>query len=65
MRPASRSCPSDRVPDLTELFCTTDRCPVIVGDTLVYSDQRHVTAEYAGALAPAVGALADRSLATG
>ena len=24
--------------DLTELFCTTDRCPVIVGNTLVYFD---------------------------
>ena len=24
--------------DLTELFCTADRCPVIVGNTLVYFD---------------------------
>ena len=24
--------------DLTELFCTADRCPVIVGNTLVYLD---------------------------
>ena len=25
--------------DLTELFCTADRCPVIVGNTLVYLDR--------------------------
>ena len=49
--------------DLTELFCTTDRCPVIVGDTLVYLDQNHLTIEYAQLLAPAIGALADRALA--
>ena len=24
--------------DLTDLFCTADRCPVIVGNTLVYFD---------------------------
>jgi peptidoglycan/LPS O-acetylase OafA/YrhL len=49
--------------DLTELFCTTDRCPVIVGDTLVYQDQGHLTTEYCRLLAPAIGALADRALA--
>ena len=51
--------------DHTELFCTTDRCPVIVGDTLVYLDQNHLTIEYAQLLAPAIGALADRALAHG
>ena len=51
--------------DLTELFCTTDRCPVIVGNTLVYFDRIHVTIEYARALAPVMGALADRALARG
>ena len=25
--------------DLTELFCTANRCPVIVGNTLVYLDR--------------------------
>ena len=25
--------------DLTELFCTADRCPVIVGNTMVYFDE--------------------------
>ena len=51
--------------DLTELFCTTDRCPIIVGNTLVYFDGIHVTIEYARALAPVMGALADRALAGG
>jgi peptidoglycan/LPS O-acetylase OafA/YrhL len=49
--------------DITDLFCTADRCPVIVGNTLLYSDQDHVTAEYARVLGPAIGALADRALA--
>ncbi len=51
--------------DLTELFCTADRCPAIVGNTLVYRDQDHVTFEYSRLLAPVVGALADRALAPG
>ena len=49
--------------DVTELFCTADRCPVVVGDTLVYSDETHVTAAYARLLAPVIGLLADRALA--
>ncbi|VEG38857.1 peptidoglycan O-acetyl transferase yrhL [Mycolicibacterium flavescens] len=49
--------------DVTDLFCTADRCPVIVGDTLVYSDQTHVTAAYSRFLAPVMGLLADRALA--
>ncbi len=49
--------------DLTELFCTADRCPVIVGNTLVYLDENHLTLEYSRLLAPVIGALADRALA--
>ena len=30
--------------DLTDLFCTTDLCPVIVGNTLVYMDETHTDA---------------------
>jgi hypothetical protein len=52
-----------RYADLTELFCTTDRCPVVVGNTLVYLDSGHLTIEYSRLLAPAIGALADRALA--
>jgi peptidoglycan/LPS O-acetylase OafA/YrhL len=51
--------------DITPLFCTAERCPAIVGDTLVYSDRNHVTFEYAGLLAPVLGALADRALVGG
>ena len=51
--------------DLTELFCTTDLCPVIVGNTLVFLDWSHMTREYSRLLAPVVGALADRALTHG
>ena len=49
--------------DLTDLFCTAERCSVIVGNTLVYLDSNHLTLDYARALAPAMGTLADRVLA--
>ncbi|PRC44252.1 hypothetical protein C6A85_000000101185 [Mycobacterium sp. ITM-2017-0098] len=49
--------------DLTELFCTAARCPVIVGNTLVYLDENHLTIEYARLLTSAIGALVDRALA--
>jgi peptidoglycan/LPS O-acetylase OafA/YrhL len=48
--------------DLSELFCTANRCPVIVGNTLVYVDAGHLTLEYSRLLAPAITALADRAL---
>jgi hypothetical protein len=51
-----------RYADLTDLFCTPDRCPVIVGNTLVFRDDNHVTTEYAQLLAPVIGALADRAV---
>jgi peptidoglycan/LPS O-acetylase OafA/YrhL len=54
-----------RYVDLTELFCTAQRCPAIVGNTLVYRDDNHVTIEYAHVLTPVFGALADRALAGG
>jgi hypothetical protein len=48
--------------DLSALFCTADRCPVIVGNTLVYRDDNHVTFEYAQQLGPVLAELADRAL---
>jgi peptidoglycan/LPS O-acetylase OafA/YrhL len=51
--------------DLTDLFCTADRCPMIVGNTLVFRDDNHVTTEYAQLLTPVIGALADRALGGG
>ena len=49
--------------DLTDLFCNTERCPIIVGNALVYVDSSHLTFEYSRLLAPVMGALADRALA--
>jgi SGNH domain (fused to AT3 domains) len=49
--------------DLTGLFCTTDCCPVIIGNTLVYLDKGHLTIEYSRLLEPVIGALADGVLA--
>jgi len=49
--------------DLTELFCTAYRCPVIVGNSLVYLDEVHLSLQYSRLLAPVMGALADRALA--
>jgi hypothetical protein len=46
-------------------FCTAKRCPVIIGNTLAYFDQKHSTIEYAELLASVLGALADRALAGG
>ncbi|MFZ2175028.1 MAG: acyltransferase family protein, partial [Rhodococcus sp. (in: high G+C Gram-positive bacteria)] len=38
--------------DLTSLFCAADRCPVIIGNDLVYRDDNHLTNVHAQALAP-------------
>jgi hypothetical protein len=51
--------------DLTSLFCTAARCPLIVGNNLVYRDDNHLTVSYAQTLEPVIGALADRALAPG
>ena len=48
--------------ELSELFCTADRCPVIVGNTLVYRDDNHVTSEYAQVLAPLLTELVEKAL---
>jgi hypothetical protein len=50
--------------DVTELFCTASRCPAIVGNTLVYRDDNHLTRQYALVLAPVIAALADDVLAS-
>ena len=52
--------------ELTDLFCTANRCPVIVGNTLVYVDAGHLTIEYSRLLAPAMAARGgDRGRAAG
>ena len=49
--------------DTTELFCAHGRCPVIVGNVMVFYDSGHLSREYSRTLAPVMGALADRALA--
>lgn len=48
--------------DITPLFCTPDRCPAIIGNTLVYFDAYHTTLEYTKSLAPLLAVLADRAM---
>ena len=49
--------------ELSGLFCTADRCPVIVGNTLVFRDDNHITTEYAQVLAPLLTERIERALA--
>ncbi|MFP2989294.1 acyltransferase family protein [Mycobacterium intracellulare] len=51
--------------DVTELFCGPSRCPAIVGNTLMYEDEFHLTPEYSRLLAPAIGALVARAFISG
>lgn len=48
--------------ELSDLFCTADRCPVIVGNTLVFRDDNHVTTEYANVVAPLLAERVQRAL---
>jgi hypothetical protein len=49
--------------DITELFCARGKCPVIVGNAMVFYDSGHLSREYSLTLSPVMGALADRALA--
>jgi hypothetical protein len=49
-----------RYAEVSTLFCTADRCPVIVGNALVYRDDNHLTIQYTQTLAPVLGALIDQ-----
>jgi len=46
--------------DPTPLICPSEPCPVVVGSLLVYRDTHHMTAHYAAAIAPYLGALLPR-----
>jgi SGNH domain (fused to AT3 domains) len=50
---------------LTDLFCTTATCPVVVGNQLVFRDDNHVSIDYAQFLAPVLSALVDRAMTRG
>jgi hypothetical protein len=59
---AATSAGGGRYADVSALFCTADRCPVVVGDLLVYRDDNHISVEYARWLSPVMGALVDNAL---
>ncbi|PJJ71237.1 peptidoglycan/LPS O-acetylase OafA/YrhL [Diaminobutyricimonas aerilata] len=40
--------------DLTDRFCNESTCPAVIGSTLVYSDDHHVTATFSRSLADAL-----------
>jgi peptidoglycan/LPS O-acetylase OafA/YrhL len=54
-----------RYADLADLFCAADRCPLVVGNDLVYRDDNHVTVEYATVLAPVMAAEIESALPGG
>ncbi len=47
-----RSPPNVRFVDMTEYFCDGSRCPGVIGNVIVYSDDSHITASYSRTLAP-------------
>ncbi|WP_436650739.1 acyltransferase family protein [Actinoplanes sp. URMC 104] len=49
-----------RVIDPTPWFCNATKCPIVVGNVLVYKDNSHMTVPYAHAIAP----LLDRAIFT-
>lgn len=51
--------------DPTSWFCTTQTCPAIVGNTLVYRDDSHMTQTYSRALEPVLADALSDDLARG
>jgi peptidoglycan/LPS O-acetylase OafA/YrhL len=52
---ASTLVPGTTLIDLTEYFCTEDRCPSVIGNVIVYRDSvGHMTATFARTLAPSI-----------
>ncbi|GAF47072.1 acyltransferase family protein [Rhodococcus wratislaviensis] len=50
---AAAKTPGATLVDLTDSYCTADRCPAVVGNVIVYRDTGgHVTATFAETLAP-------------
>ena len=49
--------------DLSPYFCTAQRCPVIIGNTMVFRDDNHITVEFAQVMAPVLDAVATGALA--
>ncbi|GJF14807.1 acyltransferase [Mycolicibacterium cyprinidarum] len=51
--------------DLTPYYCTTDRCPSVIGNVIVYRDTNHITATFAKTLAQPLEDGLRRALAVG
>jgi len=59
----SRSSPASALPpgeklhflDFTDFFCTSEACPPVIGNVLVYYDRHHVTATYMRTLSDELG----------
>jgi peptidoglycan/LPS O-acetylase OafA/YrhL len=52
---AAAQIPAAKLIDLTQYYCTPDRCPTVIGNVIVYGDVgAHVTATYIRTLAPAI-----------
>lgn len=49
--------------DLNDLICPYSPCPVVFGDVLAWRNRDHLTASFAKALAPSLGAALDAALA--
>ncbi len=49
--------------ELSEMFCATQVCPVVVGSELVFRDDNHLTVSYARALAPVMDVIAEQAMA--
>lgn len=48
---------------LDQYFCTDRTCPMVVGNTLVFRDDNHITAEYSQLLSPVLAHLTESALA--
>ncbi len=57
--------PNTTVIDLTKYYCTSDRCPTVIGDVIVYRDTvgGHLTATYAKTLGAAIVEAINRIMA--
>jgi peptidoglycan/LPS O-acetylase OafA/YrhL len=54
MRSIVQSHPKDRLLPTRSWFCAGNKCPLVIGDMIVYRDYQHITDTYARHLAPAV-----------
>lgn len=59
---AAREVEGAELIDLTDLICTDDTCPAVVGNVVVYRDSHHLTETYARLLADALGTRMDEAL---